>query len=399
MRTSVPSTPAPVTSGRLKPRQQRAVVAEGVGAGGVPGGAEVPGRCCERAPSDRQTVCAETLTCSACGLEWSRERGRGRKPTVCPTCRMERRPRVGVCALCGARFEPPGRAGPAGYCGFCRSRAGARRRADPSRAERQKELARERRRRRAESKRALRPDRSCAVCGGLISGSESPRRMLCRSNACRNKASRLSKSPAALAAEKRRSNERGADARRRWRQSEKGRATERAYESRPERRAALGKAKRRRARRASAERRLRRAAEGTTGCIWVAGPCVICSAPFVMRQAWASRTCSAACARRWRRRSGGSHRRRARYYGAPYVPINSIEIFERDSWVCGICGGGVNRAAVAPEPDAPTVDHVVALSVPGTPGHVPSNVQCAHFMCNSIKGAGLLAPEQLRLVG
>lgn len=44
----------------------------------------------------------ETLTCGGCGLEWSRERVRGRKPTLCPDCTPERKPRHP-----GGRFRRP----------------------------------------------------------------------------------------------------------------------------------------------------------------------------------------------------------------------------------------------------------------------------------------------------
>jgi 5-methylcytosine-specific restriction endonuclease McrA len=45
-----------------------------------------------------------------------------------------------------------------------------------------------------------------------------------------------------------------------------------------------------------------------------------------------------------------------------------------------------------PEPLAPTIDHIIALANGGT--HEPTNVQCAHFICNATKGAR----EQQQLV-
>ncbi len=49
-------------------------------------------------------------------------------------------------------------------------------------------------------------------------------------------------------------------------------------------------------------------------------------------------------------------------------------------------------------PLAPVIDHIVPLDAGGL--HEPANVQCAHFLCNSKKGARVYgAGEQLRLVG
>jgi 5-methylcytosine-specific restriction endonuclease McrA len=60
-------------------------------------------------------------------------------------------------------------------------------------------------------------------------------------------------------------------------------------------------------------------------------------------------------------------------------------VYARDGWTCGLCGGAVERDEVVPHPLAPVVDHVISLANGGT--HEPANVQCAHFLCNSRKGA------------
>lgn len=50
-----------------------------------------------------------------------------------------------------------------------------------------------------------------------------------------------------------------------------------------------------------------------------------------------------------------------------------------------------------PHPFAPTIDHVIPLDAGGM--HEPSNVQTAHYRCNSIKSNGVLGQgEQLRLL-
>lgn len=68
----------------------------------------------------------------------------------------------------------------------------------------------------------------------------------------------------------------------------------------------------------------------------------------------------------------------------------------RDGWKCGICGKKINRRVKAPHPTSPSLDHIVPMSKGG--GHLYSNVQAAHFLCNSQKGNGA-ADDQLLLVG
>lgn len=60
-----------------------------------------------------------------------------------------------------------------------------------------------------------------------------------------------------------------------------------------------------------------------------------------------------------------------------------IAVYERDGWVCQICGDPVNPAARCPELDAPTVDHRVPRARGGE--HSMANWQTAHFYCNSVK--------------
>lgn len=101
--------------------------------------------------------------------------------------------------------------------------------------------------------------------------------------------------------------------------------------------------------------------------------------------------CSDACQRRQaaRRRAerygwNESNRARARRYGVAYEAILIKEVFERDGYRCGICGELTDTNAKVPEPRAPTLDHIVPMSAHGP--HTYSNVQCACFRCNSIKG-------------
>ena len=73
-------------------------------------------------------------------------------------------------------------------------------------------------------------------------------------------------------------------------------------------------------------------------------------------------------------------RRAARMKVARKAPVDREAVFERDGWLCGICGESVRRE------DA-TLDHIVPIARGGT--HEPSNVRLAHGLCNSRRGARL----------
>ena len=90
-----------------------------------------------------------------------------------------------------------------------------------------------------------------------------------------------------------------------------------------------------------------------------------------------------------------SQRRRARKRGVDLKKFSDIEIFERDNWICGICGQKINRRLKWPHPRSKSLDHIVPLSRGGA--HIPQNVQAAHLRCNISKHAG--GGGQLRLLG
>jgi len=128
--------------------------------------------------------------------------------------------------------------------------------------------------------------------------------------------------------------------------------------------------------------------------IWVMGQCQRCDAPFVIRDQLTSRYCSVRCAR-----ADAGTRHRVRKVAAFIAPVYRARIFERDQWRCQLCRKKVNRNAVVPHPKAPTLDHILPLSLGGT--HEPANVQLACFMCNCLKSDGLYLgrPEQLSMIG
>ena len=97
--------------------------------------------------------------------------------------------------------------------------------------------------------------------------------------------------------------------------------------------------------------------------------------------------CSNKCKRKHKHKKSGI-RARCRHYGVFYDPTVEPElVFERDHYVCQICGMATNREDDSWNghfgPYSPTVDHIVALANGGP--HTWDNVQCAHAKCNSWK--------------
>jgi 5-methylcytosine-specific restriction endonuclease McrA len=76
--------------------------------------------------------------------------------------------------------------------------------------------------------------------------------------------------------------------------------------------------------------------------------------------------------------------RRARVRGAFVASVNHLDVFERDGYICQLCGSGVLPFAPVSHPLSPVIDHIIPLAKGGT--HEPTNVQTAHLGCNASKG-------------
>jgi len=76
-----------------------------------------------------------------------------------------------------------------------------------------------------------------------------------------------------------------------------------------------------------------------------------------------------------------------RSYLKDYPLIDPEDIFDRDEYVCGLCGGMTDKDAVwdasNPPKRYPTIDHIIPLSKGGT--HTEDNLQCACHTCNCSK--------------
>ncbi len=70
------------------------------------------------------------------------------------------------------------------------------------------------------------------------------------------------------------------------------------------------------------------------------------------------------------------------------------EIFERDGWICQICGRKVSLRFRFPHPLSKSLDHIVPIAHGGS--HIRKNVRLVHLRCNLKKNASTLA-DQLRM--
>ena len=58
----------------------------------------------------------------------------------------------------------------------------------------------------------------------------------------------------------------------------------------------------------------------------------------------------------------------------------NVDVFERDDWLCGLCGEPVDKDLAWPDPTSASLDHIIPLSRGGA--HTLDNVQLAHLVCN-----------------
>jgi len=88
-------------------------------------------------------------------------------------------------------------------------------------------------------------------------------------------------------------------------------------------------------------------------------------------------------------------KRKAFKLGNGHQPYTDTYIFERDGWICQICGQKINKRLKWPHPRSKSIDHIVPLIKGGA--DAPINIQAAHLRCNISKNAG--GGGQLRLIG
>lgn len=64
------------------------------------------------------------------------------------------------------------------------------------------------------------------------------------------------------------------------------------------------------------------------------------------------------------------------------------EIFDRDGWLCYLCGEAVSSFLAYPDPGSASLDHVIPLAAGGK--HTRANTACTHLGCNVRKHAKII---------
>jgi hypothetical protein len=82
---------------------------------------------------------------------------------------------------------------------------------------------------------------------------------------------------------------------------------------------------------------------------------------------------------------------RAEAHGGAVEWFDVVAVYERDEWLCWICGQPVDPALRAPDPLSKSLDHVVPISEGGP--HVRENVRLAHAICNSRRSDAMVAAK------
>lgn len=92
-----------------------------------------------------------------------------------------------------------------------------------------------------------------------------------------------------------------------------------------------------------------------------------------------------------------AHRRARRMAGAFVENVNPSVVYERDKWICHLCGEPtLRKPRWKRDPLMASLDHVIPISRGGD--HSYANVACSHLRCNYAKG-NRGGGEQLALVG
>jgi len=86
-------------------------------------------------------------------------------------------------------------------------------------------------------------------------------------------------------------------------------------------------------------------------------------------------------------RKKNNQARRARLVNSDSLEkVIAEEIYERNFYICGICGLPIDRELKHPNRLSPSLDHILPISKGGK--HNKDNMQPAHLICNVVKGTG-----------
>lgn len=135
--------------------------------------------------------------------------------------------------------------------------------------------------------------------------------------------------------------------------------------------------------------------------------CEVCGSRFKGRKGRANKFCSRECYHN-SLGSGGfvphktinsttdyNSMKRAKRYGVQVEGVNTLEVFERDGWTCGICNERVDKDIPYPCGKSASLDHIIPMSKGG--GHTYDNTQLAHLKCNLKKNDNVIIDEVKKL--
>lgn len=94
--------------------------------------------------------------------------------------------------------------------------------------------------------------------------------------------------------------------------------------------------------------------------------------------------CSQSCTQRARFNSSKADRRLRVEHVGDTIRISRAVIYERDGWVCQLCGEPIDRTLAWPDMMRASVDHIVPVSMGGS--NETTNLQAAHMQCNVATG-------------
>lgn len=102
------------------------------------------------------------------------------------------------------------------------------------------------------------------------------------------------------------------------------------------------------------------------------------------------RYCSPECFEAYRHKANWKHvtARRARERAVRVETFDRREVFERDGWMCALCGDPVDPDLAWPDQRSASLDHRIPISRGGE--HSRANAQTSHLGCNVRKGARLM---------
>lgn len=89
--------------------------------------------------------------------------------------------------------------------------------------------------------------------------------------------------------------------------------------------------------------------------------------------------CSERCQRYYNARLRDERQQAAIQSGDVFT---DLDILRRDNWICHVCHKDIDPLVTERDPLMGTVDHLIALALPASPGHVLWNVAAAHLTCN-----------------